>query len=309
GIFLVIELGALAVLVVLGLLHLNQPVSVLWRATTIGSDGVLASASAGLIVSYTATALFAYNGYGTAVYYAEETRQATATIGRAILWSLGITVAAEFLPLVAVLLGTPSMNDLIGAADPMSYFLLARGGTVVNDLVSIAIAIAVINAVLAIVLQIGRLLYASARDRSWPDWIGRPLGGVHPRLRTPVVATLLVGIVGALLLRLVPFNILLILTGSNLLVTYLLVALAALVGRMKDRTSHAPYKLPWWPFVPAVMILATIVVAYENLKADWVPVVVTLAIFAVGFPYYALYLHPRRSDRWTLPDPAGEELP
>jgi amino acid transporter len=307
GIFLVIEMAALTVLAVLGFIHITQPVSTLWRATTAGGDGVLRPVGVGLVVSYTATALFAYNGYGTAVYYAEETRQATRTIGRAILWSLAITVAAEFIPLVAVLLGTPSLSKLTGSADPMTYFMQARGGTVLNDVVSIGIAVAIINAVLAIVLQIGRLLYSSARDRSWPDWVNRPLATVHPRLRTPVAATLVVGIAGALLLWLVSFNVMLIVTDSSLLATYLLVALAAVTGRVRRRTTRAAYRMPWWPAVPLLLIAAMCVVTYENWVADWVPVVVTIAIFAAGVPYYYLYLHPRRGDRWTLPDPADEE--
>jgi amino acid transporter len=308
GIFLAFDMPALVVLAVLGFIHVHQPVSVLWHASTAGSGGVLRSAGAGLVVSYTATALFAYNGYGTAVYYAEETRQATRTIGRAILWSLAITVVAEFVPLIAVLLGTPSMSALVGSSAPMSYFMLARGGTVLNDIVSIGIAIAVINAVLAIVLQIGRLLYSSARDRSWPDWLNRPFASVHPRLRTPVAATLVVGVVGALLLWLVSFNVMLIVTDSSLLVTYILVALAAFLGRVRGRTSKAPYKMPWWPAVPLLLIAVMGVVTYENWVADWVPVVVTAVIFACGFPYYFAYLHPRRGDRWTLPAPADEEL-
>lgn len=41
---------------------MTQPVSTMWTATTSGPVGELVSAGAGLVVSYTATALFAYNG-------------------------------------------------------------------------------------------------------------------------------------------------------------------------------------------------------------------------------------------------------
>ncbi len=306
GIFLFIEIAALAVLTVLGSVHITQPLPVLWHATT-GSHGALAEASAGLVVSSTAIALFAYNGYGQAVYYAEETRQARSTIGRAILWSLVVTVAAEFIPLIAVLLGTPSMEGLIGAADPMSWFVQARGGTVLNAMVSLGIAIAVINAALAGILMTGRMLYASARDRTWPDWLNRPLARVHPRLHTPIVATLVVGAASVLCLCLVPFNVLLILTGANLVVVYLLVGLAALIGRINRSTGHAEYRMPWWPLAPIAVVVVTAVVTYENVIAGWVPVAVALGIFAAGFPYYFLYLKPRSADRWTLPEPADEE--
>ncbi len=309
AVFLIIELAALVVLLVLGVLHLHNPISTLWTARTIGGHGgVLRGASAGLVVSYCATALFAYNGYGTAVYYAEETKQATSTIGRAIMWSLLITVAAELLPLIAVLLGAPSLHALVSAANPMNYFMRARGGTVLADVVSVAIAIAIINAVLAIVLQMGRLVYSSARDRSWPDWANRPLATVHPRLKTPIVATVVVGVAGALLLWLVPFNVMLIVTDSSLLVTYMLVALGAFVGRRTGATAHARYRMGWWPVVPLALVAAMVVVTYENVKADWTPVVVTLGIFLAGIPYYWWAIRPHPDTRWTLPDPADEEI-
>jgi amino acid transporter len=308
GVFLVIEVLALVVLVVLGVVHVDQPVSRLWEATTIGSSGALGPVSAGIVLSFIPTALFSYNGYGAAVYYAEETKNARSTIGRAIFWSLGITVGAELVPLVFVILGTPSMTKLIGATSPMNYFLLARGGEVVNTLVSLGIAIAVINAVLAIVLQIARMLFSSARDRSWPDAVSRPLSVVSERFKTPVVATIVVGVVSALVLWLIPFDVLLISTSANLVVVYLLVGVAALLGRINHSTDAGEYRMKLWPAAPIIMIVATAVILVMSLVANWVPVVVTLAMLAAGLIYYTLYLRPRLSDRWTLPNPADEEL-
>ena len=184
----------------------------------------------------------------------------------------------------------------------------ARGGTVINDVVSLGIAIAIINAVLAIVLQLARLLYSGARDRSWPDWLNRPFASVHPRFRTPIVATLFTGAVSALCLWLMPFNLMLTATGATVLITYALVGLAALVGRMNRRTARAVYRMPWWPLVPSLMIVATIVVTYETWLADWVPVIVAVALFVVGIPYYYLYLYPKRGDRWTLPERTGRGI-
>ncbi|MFJ8925640.1 APC family permease [Streptomyces sp. NPDC102364] len=307
GVFLFLELAALVVLAVLGFLHVDQPVSTLWTAQTLGNSGVLEGASWGLVAAATTTAMFAYNGYGTAVYFSEETREAGATIGRAILWSLGVTVAVEMIPLLAVLLGTPSMGALIGADSPMNYFLLARGNGTLNTVVSLGIALAVINAVIAMMLQMGRLLYSSARDGSWPDAIGRPLAAVHPRLKTPIPATLVIGVVSALAAWLVPFSTLLLATGANLLVLYAVVALSALVGRLTGRTAGASYRMPLGLTGPIVILAVMAYVAWEATTTDWAPMVVTLAVFASGYVYYYAYLHARRDERWTLPEPADEE--
>ena len=158
GVFLALEVAALVALAVLGFANVSQPISTVWTATTAGQGGVVVAASAGAVVAYTATALFSYNGYGNAIYFAEETRQASKTLGRAILWSLLIAVLVQLIPLTAVVLGAPSMAALVSAEDPLSYFLQTRGGTVINNIISLGIAIAVINAVLAITLQNARML-------------------------------------------------------------------------------------------------------------------------------------------------------
>jgi amino acid transporter len=307
GVFLAIELSALAVLTVLGFAHTHRSVSTLWHATSVTSTGTLTTASLGIIVAMVAVALFSYNGYGTAVYYAEETKQATKTIGKAIMWSLAITVAAELVPLVAVLLGAPSMEKLQSSSSPMNYFLLSRSGTTLNNIVSIAIAVAIINAVLAIVLQIARLLFSAARDGSWPDAINKPLASVSPRFKTPVVATLITGVGAAAIFKFVPFATLLIITASGLLITYFLVAFAALVGRRSGATAHANYKMRLFPAVPILLTLAMVVVAYESSKGDWVPPTVAIGVFVLGVIYFYGYLKSR-GDRWTLPAAADEEI-
>ena len=306
GIFLILEVAALAIVAALGFLNVSQPISTLWTTTTSGDGGVLVAASAGLVVSYTATALFAYNGYGTAVYFAEETHQASRTIGRAIIWSLAIAVLTQLIPLIAVVLGTPSLAELVDSHDPLSYFVEARGGTAINNIVSLGIAIAVLNAVLAGTLQNARRLYSSARDRSWPDVVNEPLGRINPRFKSPIAATILIGVLASVLLATVPFQTLLLVTGASLLITYAFVALSALVGRMNGSTDRAVFRMPLWPAVPLVMLAATMFIAYQSLVADWVPVAAAILSAAIGLPYYYLYIHRRRGDRWKLPDPADD---
>lgn len=47
--------------------------------------------------------IFAYNGYGGAVYFAEETKNAARSIAKAVIWSAVITVATELVPLIAIM--------------------------------------------------------------------------------------------------------------------------------------------------------------------------------------------------------------
>ncbi|MBN9620728.1 MAG: APC family permease, partial [Actinobacteria bacterium] len=237
-----------------------------------------------------------------AVYFSEETRGASRGIARAIMWSLAITVAAELIPMTAVLLGAPNLTDLLKSPTPMQYFVTARGSHALNTAISLGIAIAIINATVAITLQAGRTVWASARDRAYPDPVSRVLGYVHPKLQTPMPATLLVGLAAAVVASVVSLNSLIVATGATLVVLYVLVALSAIVGRANGKTAHARYKMPAWPLAPVLVIAALGYVSYELWKANPWQIIIALIALGVGYLYYFGYLYARRAERWTMPD-------
>src|SRR4029079_10895379 len=113
----------------------------------------------------------------------------------AILWSLVITVAAELIPTTAVLLGAPDLAALTPSSTPMVDFLDATASSAVTTIVSLGVALAIFNATLAIILEFGRILSSASRDRAGPGVINDWLVTVHPTLKSPWVATAIVGIV------------------------------------------------------------------------------------------------------------------
>jgi amino acid transporter len=254
-----------------------------------------------------ATAIFAYNGYGASIYFAEETRNAARGLAKAIMWSLAITVAAEIIPMTAVILGAPSLRALISDPAPMQYFVTARGGSTLNTIVSLAIAIAIINAVVAIVLQGGRMIYSSARDRAYPGPVSTFFSYVHPTLQTPLTATLFVGAGAATIAAIVPLDSLIVATGATLVALYLIVALSAIVGRRNGSSSHAPYTMPLWPLAPAAVIVVLAYVSSQLWRGNPWQVVIAVGTLAVGYAYYLGYLRPRRATQWTMPAAAHDE--
>jgi amino acid transporter len=306
GIFLAVEIAAIVVVTVLGFANAERGPAEFVHAQTFDGTG-LTSAGLGGIVALVPVALFAYNGYGAAVYYVEETKNATKTIGRVIIACLLVTVAVEILPLAAVVMGSPSMTDLLGSDAPMNYFLLARGGTTLNTVVSVGIAIAIINAVIAIILQVARQLFASARDRSWPEPVDRVLATVHPRLHTPVAATLVVGACAVLAASFIPLDWLITATGASVVAIYLAVALAALRLRRKGARTSAGYRMPLWPLPPLVVIALMAYVTYQLATTALSQLIVAMAALVIGVVYYFGFIHPRRNERWLLADPIAED--
>lgn len=295
GAFLFTEMAALALLALLGFVQVERPITDLLdpQALDAATGGLAPLGVAGLVLAIT-QGIFSYNGYGGAVYFAEETKDARRTIARAVLWSALITVLAELIPLTAVLLGADSLEELFGAALPVETFLSDRTGSAVTVIVLVAIALAIINAIIAIALQSGRLLFAAARDRALPAPLAGLLSRVSPRTRMPIPATLVMGAL-ALAACFIPFDVLLNATGSTLAFSYGFIAVAALLVRRRP-DQQTGYRMPLWPVPPAVALLAiaTIFVIGILDPAQWLSLGIAFGIVATGYLYYVLYLrrHP-----------------
>lgn len=308
GVFLFIEFAALVLLTLLGVIHLSRPVSTLLSPELLDpSSGHLVPLAVGGMMLAVTQGIFAYNGYSGSVYFAEETHNAQRTIAKAVLWSAIATMVAEIIPLTAILLGAPSLPKLFSAALPINEFLQDRSNHVVTVIVLIAIAFAIINAIIAIALQAGRMLYTAARDNAMPRSLARPLSRVSPKSRVPVVATAVMGVVG-LLACFVPMDVLLTATGSTIVFTYLFIALAALVNRRKPKPAGA-YRMPWWPLPPLLSVVALVGVFVMTAidPTQWASLAIAIGLVVVGFLYYALYLRPRRGTQFVLLDAIDDE--
>ncbi|MDF5756277.1 APC family permease [Spongiactinospora sp. TRM90649] len=310
GVFLAIEMIALVVVSALGLFDPARSLGDLLTAPVVAVDGGgVTSASAGLIVGAAAVAIFAYNGYGSAVYFGEETTDAHRGIARAILWALVITVVAELVPVTAVLLGAPSLEELFASDNMMGLFVATQAGETVNTVISLAIALAIINAVLAIILISSRMVFSTGRDTAWPGAVSRALAAIHPRTGTPWIATLVTGGL-ATILCFADEQLLLVVTGTSLVAVYAALCLAAINGRRNGTTAHAVYRMPWFPAAPVLALAALAYVIWQNAMDPAVgrtSLLITLGVCAVAALYYALVLRGR--DQWVLRGPAQDEEP
>jgi len=302
GIFLAIELVALAAVTILGFTHFKHG-SALFHPVVGGAHGALTSVSFSAVLALTAVAVFSYNGYANAVNFSEETTGSSRKIARAILWSLVITVAAELIPLTAVIVGSPSIAKLSQSAVPMQYFIEATSNKTVNTIISLGVVIAILNAVIAIVLSYGRIFFSSGRDRAWPGPVNDLMTSVG-KFKSPWFPTALVGVLGAIMCLTVPLNTLVNLTGASLVADYALIALAALFARPTGATAHGPYKMPLWPLPP---ILALASLGYIFTQQTSLLLRVTLITIAIGLVYWAIVILPQRGRAWNLLQAAVDE--
>jgi amino acid transporter len=305
GAFLTLELISLLILTVLGFTHSSVHN---WRSLlhpVVGAaHGVLAPVAFSGVLALTAVAVFSYNGYANAVNFSEETAGPSRNVAKAILWSLVITVAAELIPLTAVIVGAPSLATMTKSVVPLQYFIEATSNNTLYDIVSILIVLAIFNAVIAIVLSYARIMYSSARDRAFPGPVSQWMSYIHPRYKSPWLPTMFIGVLGAVLCLTVSLNTLVNLTGASLVADYAMIAIAALVARPTGATAHGSYKMPLWPLPP---LLGLAGLGYIFTQQTSLLLKVTLITMGIGLVYWAVVILPQRGKAWNLLEPAVDE--
>lgn len=304
GIFLAVEVLALAAIVLLGFGDAARPALAMLVHPLMSASGAMVPASVASIGLATSIAIFALNGYGVAVYFGEEMHEAPRRIARAILAALIATVLLEGLPVLAGLVGASDLPAFLAAEDPFGVLIAGKGGTTLGQWVSIGVVIAIFNAIIASILATARFFYSSARDRAWGRPLDSWLAAIHPRFESPAIGTLLIGAVGIACCFL-PLRFLLVMSGAGLVAIYAGISMAAMVGRGTGASSHAHYRMPLYPLAPIVTLVALAYVVWTNWQdvAEGRPgLIVTAGQIMLSVLYYGLVLRRRGAWQVHLPE-------
>ena len=305
GVFLSIELASLATVAWLGFSHpARGALAASLHPVMLGAAGHLEPVSiAGLGVG-AAAAIYAFDGYGSVVYFGEEMHAAPRQMAKVVFRALFVGGLFMLAPLLAVIVGAPDLAGLMADPSPVPAFVLRLGGDTLHRIMSLGVALALFNAMLAISLMGGRQLYSSARDQAWPPRISAAVSRLHLRFNSPWVATTVLGTTGVLWC-LVPLNVLLILIGEGTAAIYACMCVAAIRGRAGS-AAHALWRMPVFPWGPVLGLLALMAVGVADLFDPDARkgLMATAAIVIVSVGYYRLALHGR--GRWAHKGPGGE---
>jgi amino acid transporter len=302
---LAVELAIILVVSALGFANADWGLAgTLLDPRVYGADGDAAPVGLRTLLAGVVLGLGAYAGYGGAVILSEETRGPRRGIARAMLGALGVAVLAELLALAAALLGAPSQAALTTAPAPMSHLVRALGGDRLVTVVTLALLATFFNVLLAVLLEYARVLYSSGRDRAWPAPLSRAVGRIHPRTRTPVLATLVIGVAALALTALSDYAAAVTFASLTVVLTFALIALSALVSRVRQPGLARPWRMPLWPLPPLVALAG---VAATVLLQTGQDLAIVAGILAAGVLYEAVYLRPRRDTHWLLLEPLVSE--
>jgi amino acid transporter len=303
AVFLGIELVAIPVICVLGFAHAHSPADRLFTAHVYGPNGPISITTTAFLLGIT-LAFFTYQGFGNVVIFSEETRNAKKKVGRAVMWALLVAVVAMATPVAAVLLGAPSIKGLLTAPAPLTYVLKSLGGSTVDTIVSVFVFFAIVDAVVASTMCFGRVIWSSGRDLAWPTRMSRALAIVHPRLKTPYVATSALAVAAGLLTAFSTIAAIVTFIGVVTLGFAGLMALAAFVVRLRKDAPVDRYRMALWPLPPLFLVAGCIVMFTQQTVHD---LLICLAVGGGFLIYYLVYLMPRSATHWVMLGAVVEE--
>jgi amino acid transporter len=284
ALMLVLELAVVLVFTGVAFAH-GAPGSHPFTAPRIASaGGALGPVGVAGLLGAVVPALFAFNGYDWPLYFAEETSGTRRTLPRAVVLSAAIAVVIEILAVIAATLAIPDLSAAMNADSPLSDIARQVLGPTGATVLIVGVVIAMFDTGLAGNLAYARIYYVAARDGMLPGPLGRFFGYVSPRTQVPVLGFAFLFVGNGLLCVFSSLNELITFTGVVIVTIYLLVAVSALVSRIRTRRAGRPaeraFRMPLWP-VPPVIAIGGVVLALAQQSPRDLAIALGLAVVAL----------------------------
>lgn len=304
GVFLLIEVAALALVAAVGLYHIQPDAAARVLQPMHLSAGLWVAAGIGVVGIGINSASWALAGASQALLFSEDMKR-PQTIGRVIMIAFALTALLEIAPVLGTIIGAHDLKAVLANDAPFHAFLAEYLPNFVLKLVSISIAVAIFNACLAGFVGWGRGLFSMGRTALFAPPINRALMRLTPRSEAPWVALLLLGATSALATYLPLSAKVLLLAGNNTLLTGFYVA-GVLIGRRNGRTGRDSYRTPLFPLFPILgiaIIVGEVAVLWIDAETGRKSLFVCAAVYLLGYLYYRFVLK-RRPGGWSLTGPA-----
>jgi amino acid transporter len=260
-----VQVGGLVLVIAIGVPHVGD----VNLFTGPGVAGVLGAA---------ALVFFAFIGFDEVITLAEETRDPTRTVPRALLLALGLSTILYIAVAVAAVsvLGAEALAaSPRPLADVMAHVLGHRGATVVATIAVMTTT----NTTLLAMTAASRVIYGMARAGALP----RTLAAVHPTRGTPVRAIIVAVLIAAGFAAFGEFTVIAAITDFAVYVVFLAVNATVIILRRNHPELSRPFAVPGAIHgVPIVPILGLGSVGLMMIQLEPLAIAVGAALCGVG---------------------------
>jgi amino acid transporter len=293
GMFLTVEMVALAVVTAVALLHPSRSLATVLAQPVYLDHGALAPVPLTTLGLSVVAGVYASAGANWALFFGEEMHDAQRRLGRVTAWAGLVASTTIAVPMILIVLSAPDLRTMLGAEAPIAAFLTATGGHTVAALVSLGVIAAIFNNQVALAMALARFMFATGRDNIWPRLVNRAFAHLHAGWQSPVRATILLGLASAFAVVLGEHVLLIIISGN--VFEYLLMAVGVLAGRRQGSTGRW-FRTSLHPLVPLfafAAVAAFIVADWMDPDAGRPSMMLLSAVFLASLAYCRFYLRGR----------------
>ncbi len=234
------------------------------------------------VLAGAAMIFFAYIGFDSLSTHAEEAKNPKRDIPTGIIASL--IICTVLYVLVAAVLTGMVPYDQISIDAPVADAFAQKGLPWLQFVISLGALAGITSVLLVMVLSQPRILLAMARDGMVPQGF---FGAVHEKFRTPWKSTILTGIFVGLTSAFLPLRILAELVNIGTLLAFVMVCAAVLIVRRTHPHVPRPFKVPFYPVVPILGILSSLLLMFSLPVENWLRLAIWLALGLVIYFAYS----------------------
>ncbi len=253
-----------------------------WKPFMPANTGTFGEFGISGVIRASAVVFFAYIGFDAVSTAAQEAKNPQKDLPIGILGSLAICTVLYIL-MAFVMTGLAKYTEL-NVPHPVFVAIEKAGPALawLGYIVNIGAIAGLASVVLVMLMGQPRIFFAMSRDGLLPPLFGK----VHPRYQTPYVATIITGLVAAVIAGTFPIGLLGELVSIGTLLAFVIVCGGILVLRKNRPELPRPFRTPWVPFVPVMGILVCMgMMAFLPLDT-WLRLAVWMAL---GLAIYFFY--------------------
>jgi amino acid transporter len=284
-IMVVVELVVLGIVTVAAFANPNQSLTKVIFDPVVLQDGTLTAVTFGVMLATLAPAFNVINGYDATLGFTEEMIGGERSIPKAVVSAAILASLFILVPLIAAVVAAPDLKAFFNAEAPIVYSVEQAMGSGARYVVDFGAAIALFNAMLALLMYFGRGFYTTGRDGIWPPPISRALARLN-RFQVPAVGILVLAVPAGVLIFVTALDFLIIFAGTMIAAVYFCIGLAAIWSRISQREEPRPYRMPLWPLPPIIVVgftgVALALQGRQYLVAELILALAAVALWAVS---------------------------